>query len=90
MKFYITGSGKWLASVGLDDYRTIVIWDWKRGEKLASQRFEKLLPGKDFYGISSEDTMIKSFVYVGIRMMIIFLSLWVLNILNSGRKLVVE
>jgi len=33
-------SGKWLASVGLDDYRTIVIWDWKKGEKLSSQRFE--------------------------------------------------
>ncbi|CAF1944366.1 unnamed protein product [Rotaria magnacalcarata] len=31
-------NGKWLASVGLDDYRTIVIWDWKKGEKLASQR----------------------------------------------------
>jgi WD40 repeat protein len=24
----------------LDDYHTIVIWDWKKGEKLASQRFE--------------------------------------------------
>jgi len=29
-----------LASVGLDDYRTIVIWDWKKGEKLAAQRFQ--------------------------------------------------
>jgi len=34
-----TENGKWLASVGLDDYRTIVIWDWKKGEKLGSQRF---------------------------------------------------
>ncbi len=34
-----TESGKRLASVGLDDYRMIVIWDWKKGEKLASQRF---------------------------------------------------
>ncbi|CAF1474328.1 unnamed protein product, partial [Adineta steineri] len=31
-------SGKRLATVGLDDYHTIVIWDWKKGEKLASQR----------------------------------------------------
>jgi hypothetical protein len=35
----IIENGKWLASVGLDDYRTIVIWDWKKGEKLGSQRF---------------------------------------------------
>ncbi|UJR29986.1 hypothetical protein I4U23_017533 [Adineta vaga] len=31
-------NGKRLATVGLDDYRTIVIWEWKKGEKLASQR----------------------------------------------------
>ncbi|CAF1543885.1 unnamed protein product, partial [Adineta ricciae] len=30
--------GKRLATVGLDDYKTIVIWEWKKGEKLASQR----------------------------------------------------
>jgi len=35
----IIENGKWLASVGLDDYRTIVIWDWAKGEKLGSQRF---------------------------------------------------
>jgi hypothetical protein len=35
----ILENNKWLASVGLDDYRTIVVWDWKRGEKLSSQRF---------------------------------------------------
>ncbi|CAF1609867.1 unnamed protein product [Rotaria magnacalcarata] len=33
-----SNNGKRLASVGLDDYRTIVIWNWKKGEKLASQR----------------------------------------------------
>ncbi|CAF3520544.1 unnamed protein product [Rotaria sp. Silwood1] len=31
-------NGKFLASVGLDDYYTIVIWNWKKGEKIASQR----------------------------------------------------
>ncbi|CAF1210286.1 unnamed protein product [Rotaria sordida] len=31
-------NGKLLASVGLDDYRTIVIWNWKKGEKISSQR----------------------------------------------------
>ncbi|CAF2961159.1 unnamed protein product [Rotaria sp. Silwood2] len=31
-------NGKLLASVGLDDYLTIVIWNWKKGEKITSQR----------------------------------------------------
>ncbi|XP_029642851.1 echinoderm microtubule-associated protein-like 6 [Octopus sinensis] len=30
--------GKKLASVGLDDDHTIVVWDWKRGEKLATAK----------------------------------------------------
>ena len=38
----ILESGKLLASVGEDDYRTIVIWNWKKGEKIASQRFLNL------------------------------------------------
>jgi hypothetical protein len=46
----ITENGKWLASVGLDDYRTIVIWDWKKGEKIASQRFLKVLIIKIYFG----------------------------------------
>ncbi|XP_072031189.1 echinoderm microtubule-associated protein-like 6 isoform X3 [Amphiura filiformis] len=36
-----SGDGKKLASVGLDDNHCIVVWDWKRGEKLASTRGHK-------------------------------------------------
>ena len=35
------GDGKKLASVGLDDDHCIVVWDWKKGEKLASTRGHK-------------------------------------------------
>lgn len=28
-----------MASVGMDDNHTIVIWDWKKGEKLATARW---------------------------------------------------
>ncbi|ESO87658.1 hypothetical protein LOTGIDRAFT_166239 [Lottia gigantea] len=38
---YWTGDGKKLVSVGLDDNHTIVVWDWKKGEKLASTRGHK-------------------------------------------------
>ncbi|KAM6956797.1 echinoderm microtubule-associated protein-like 6 [Aplochiton taeniatus] len=30
--------GKSLVSVGLDDHHSIVVWDWKKGEKLATAR----------------------------------------------------
>ncbi|XP_012942464.1 echinoderm microtubule-associated protein-like 6 isoform X2 [Aplysia californica] len=33
--------GKKLASVGLDDNHSIVVWDWKKGEKLATTRGHK-------------------------------------------------
>ncbi|XP_077993248.1 echinoderm microtubule-associated protein-like 6 [Glandiceps talaboti] len=36
-----SGDGKRLASVGLDDNHTIVIWDWKKGEKLSTTRGHK-------------------------------------------------
>ena len=31
--------GKKLASVGLDDNHCIVVWDWRKGEKLATTRW---------------------------------------------------
>lgn len=34
--------GKSLVSVGVDDEHSIVVWDWKRGEKLATARYQKL------------------------------------------------
>ncbi|XP_050404782.1 echinoderm microtubule-associated protein-like 6 [Patella vulgata] len=36
-----SADGKKLVSVGLDDNHTIVVWDWKKGEKLASTRGHK-------------------------------------------------
>ncbi|XP_064600933.1 echinoderm microtubule-associated protein-like 6 [Liolophura sinensis] len=36
-----SGDGKKLASVGLDDNHCIVIWDWRKGEKLATTRGHK-------------------------------------------------
>ena len=37
----LTGDGKKLADVGLDDDHSICIWDWKKEEKLASTRGHK-------------------------------------------------
>jgi len=36
-----SADGKKLASIGLDDNHVIVIWDWRRGEKLATARAHK-------------------------------------------------
>ncbi|XP_046848411.1 echinoderm microtubule-associated protein-like 6 [Xenia sp. Carnegie-2017] len=36
-----SGDGKKLASVGLDNEHCIVVWDWKRGDKLATTRGHK-------------------------------------------------
>lgn len=37
----MTGDGKKLASVGLDDNHSICVWDWRKGEKLATTRGNK-------------------------------------------------
>jgi len=37
--FFLTADGKSLVSVGVDDGHSIVVWDWKRGEKLATARY---------------------------------------------------
>ena len=33
------GDGKRLATIGLDDNHSIVVWDWRKGEKLATTRY---------------------------------------------------
>ncbi|MEJ1269606.1 hypothetical protein NN561_000417 [Cricetulus griseus] len=38
---FFTSDGKRLASVGIDDSHTIVLWDWKKGEKLSVTRGSK-------------------------------------------------
>ncbi|XP_054543716.1 echinoderm microtubule-associated protein-like 6 [Talpa occidentalis] len=37
-----SADGKCLVSVGLDDFHSIVFWDWKKGEKIATTRFVDL------------------------------------------------
>lgn len=37
--FSSAADGKRLASVGLDENHTIVLWDWKKGEKLSAMRY---------------------------------------------------
>ena len=37
----LSADGKKLASVGLDDNHLIVVWDWRRGEQLATTRGHK-------------------------------------------------
>ena len=37
----LEGKGDKLASIGLDDDHSIVVWDWKKGEKLATTRGHK-------------------------------------------------
>ena len=39
--FLFKGDGKKLASVGLDDDHCIVVWDWRKGSKLAETRGHK-------------------------------------------------
>lgn len=46
-----SADGKRLASVGLDDNHSIVLWDWRKGEKLSAIR---LVPYSSCYGISDE------------------------------------
>jgi WD40 repeat protein len=36
--FWIADDGKKLASVGLDDYHMICVWNWRKGEVLATTR----------------------------------------------------
>ncbi|XP_077381859.1 echinoderm microtubule-associated protein-like 6 isoform X9 [Festucalex cinctus] len=36
-----TADGKSLVSVGMDDFHSVVIWDWKKGERLAKSRGHK-------------------------------------------------
>ncbi|EPY88709.1 echinoderm microtubule-associated protein-like protein [Camelus ferus] len=36
-----SADGKCLVSVGLDDFHSIVFWDWKKGEKIATTRGHK-------------------------------------------------
>ena len=53
--------GKKLVSVGLDDHHTVVVWDWRRGEKLATARYVVLYVQKNVLSIDSP-TNVTSFL----------------------------
>lgn len=36
--FFFSADGKSLVSVGIDEFHSIVVWDWKKGERLAKAR----------------------------------------------------
>lgn len=36
--FLVSADGKSLVSVGIDEFHCIIIWDWKKGERLAKAR----------------------------------------------------
>lgn len=38
-RLFDAADGKSLVSVGVDDGHSVVVWDWKRGEKLATARY---------------------------------------------------
>lgn len=38
----VSADGKSLLSVGIDEFHSIVIWDWKKGERLAKARYTRL------------------------------------------------
>lgn len=40
--FPYTADGKRLASVDLDENHTIVLWDWRKGEKLSAMRLVQI------------------------------------------------
>eukprot|EP00111_Clytia_hemisphaerica_P009365 TCONS_00027488-protein len=58
-----TADGKRLVSVGLDQHHSIVVWDWKRGEKLATARGHK----DKIFEVRCDPNNIDSLVTVGVR-----------------------
>ncbi|KAM4730013.1 echinoderm microtubule-associated protein-like 6 isoform 3-T3 [Anableps anableps] len=55
--------GKSLVSVGVDDGHSIVVWDWKRGEKLATARGHK----EKIFVVKCNPMLMDKLVTVGIK-----------------------
>ncbi|PWA20112.1 hypothetical protein CCH79_00017699, partial [Gambusia affinis] len=58
-----SADGKTLVSVGVDDEHSIVVWDWKRGEKLATARGQK----DKIFVVKCNPVMMDRLVTVGIK-----------------------
>ncbi|XP_055018852.1 echinoderm microtubule-associated protein-like 6 [Boleophthalmus pectinirostris] len=58
-----SAEGKSLVSVGLDDGHSVVIWDWKRGEKLATARGHK----DKLFVVKCNPLLMDKLVTVGIK-----------------------
>ncbi|KAJ4919988.1 hypothetical protein JOQ06_006466, partial [Pogonophryne albipinna] len=58
-----TADGKSLVSVGIDEFHSIVIWDWKKGERLAKARGHK----EKTFVVRSNPFRMDKLVTVGIK-----------------------
>ncbi|XP_047458383.1 echinoderm microtubule-associated protein-like 6 isoform X2 [Mugil cephalus] len=58
-----SADGKSLVSVGVDDEHSIVVWDWKRGEKLATARGHK----EKIFVVRCNPVLMDKLVTVGIK-----------------------
>ncbi|XP_053730292.1 echinoderm microtubule-associated protein-like 6 isoform X1 [Synchiropus splendidus] len=58
-----SADGKSLVSVGVDDWHSIVVWDWKRGEKLATARAHK----EKIFVVKCNPMLMDKLVTVGIK-----------------------
>uniref|UniRef100_A0AAQ4S2U2 EMAP like 6 n=1 Tax=Gasterosteus aculeatus aculeatus TaxID=481459 RepID=A0AAQ4S2U2_GASAC len=58
-----SADGKSLVSVGVDDGHSIVVWDWKRGEKLATARGHK----EKIFVVKCNPMLMDKLVTVGIK-----------------------
>nr|XP_020441832.1 echinoderm microtubule-associated protein-like 6 isoform X2 [Monopterus albus] len=58
-----SADGKSLVSVGVDDAHSIVVWDWKRGEKLATARGHK----EKIFVVKCNPMLMDRLVTVGIK-----------------------
>ncbi|KAA8578091.1 hypothetical protein FQN60_011515, partial [Etheostoma spectabile] len=58
-----TADGKSLISVGIDEFHSIVIWDWKKGERLAKARGHK----EKTFVVKSNPFRMDKLVTVGIK-----------------------
>ncbi|MEQ2185713.1 Echinoderm microtubule-associated protein-like 6, partial [Goodea atripinnis] len=60
-----SADGKSLVSVGVDDGHSIIVWDWKRGEKLATARGQK----EKIFVVKCHPMLMDKLVTVGIKHM---------------------
>ncbi|KAI3362845.1 hypothetical protein L3Q82_001894 [Scortum barcoo] len=58
-----SADGKSLVSVGVDDGHSVVVWDWKRGEKLATARGHK----EKIFVVKCNPMLMDKLVTVGIK-----------------------